>query len=221
MQRCLAFLVGNQPPILSSYRSPLIVWRERSCLATTLARINVRAAQRPSVCIRLHTSCADETTETWLRERDSFYQLALLHLHTSAYVSVRQHTSAYVSRRQHTSVYARHHWERESFYQLALLRLHTSAYVSVRQHTSAYVCIRETWLRERASTLYRSSACIRPYTSAYVSIRQYIRETFLRERESRSVLYRSSSTSSSNCNFKLWKCSTKIMTSNVVLIKLK
>jgi hypothetical protein len=38
------------------------------------------------------------------------------HLHSSAFVSIRQHSSACVSIRQHTS-----------------------AYVSIRQHTSAYV----------------------------------------------------------------------------------
>ncbi len=47
------------------------------------------------------------------------------HLHTSAYVSIRQHTSACVSIRQHTSAYVS-------------IRQHTPAYASIRQHTSAY-----------------------------------------------------------------------------------
>ena len=46
------------------------------------------------------------------------------HLHTSAYVSIRQHTSAYVSICQHTTS--------------ALLGSIRTCYVSIRQHTSAH-----------------------------------------------------------------------------------
>jgi uncharacterized protein (UPF0216 family) len=72
----------------------------------------------------------------------------IIHLNTSACVSMRQRTSAFVSIRcsrapalrlpliihLNTSAYVR-------------MRQHTSAYVSIRQHTSAYVSIRRhTWL---------------------------------------------------------------------------
>jgi hypothetical protein len=48
------------------------------------------------------------------------------HLHTSAYVSIRQHTSAYVGDTPNPPPH-----------------LHTSAYISIRQHTPAYVSIRQ------------------------------------------------------------------------------
>ena len=73
-----------------------------------------------------------------------------LHLHVSAYVSIRQHTSAYVSIRQHTSAFVS-------------IRPHTSAYGSIRQHTSACVSIRQH------TSVYVS---MRQHTAAYVSIRQ-------------------------------------------------
>jgi hypothetical protein len=57
------------------------------------------------------------------------------HLHTSAYVSIRQHTSAYVSIRQHTS-----------------------AYVSIRQHTSAYKGFSVAHLNARQTVDYTHAA---------------------------------------------------------------
>jgi hypothetical protein len=54
------------------------------------------------------------TSYVSIRQHTSAYARAIAadrcllqhHLHTSAYVSIRQHTSAYVSIRQHTSAYA-------------------------------------------------------------------------------------------------------------------
>jgi hypothetical protein len=53
------------------------------------------------------------------------------HLHTSAYVSIRQYTSACVC------------WQKTLVRQQRRHHLHTSAYVSIREHASAYVSIRE------------------------------------------------------------------------------
>ncbi len=51
------------------------------------------------------------------------------HLHTSAYVSLRQPTPAYVSILQHTSAYA---------------STYASTYASIRQHTPACFSIRQS-----------------------------------------------------------------------------
>ncbi len=78
-----------------------------------------------------------------VRDKSVAYNKARMHLHTSAYVSIRPHTSAYV-------------WVRDKSvaYDKARMHLHTYAYVSIRQHTSAYVSIR-------------------PHSSAYASIRPH------------------------------------------------
>jgi hypothetical protein len=63
-------LQPTPPTLLLSLRAQRM--KGRSCLAVTLASSSIRAVQRPSACIRQHTS-------------------------GSAHVSIRQHTSAYVS----------------------------------------------------------------------------------------------------------------------------
>jgi hypothetical protein len=111
-------------------------------------------------------------------------QCLVQHLHTSAYVSIRQHTSAYVS-----SVDA------AGTRQCLVQHLHTSAYVSIRQHTSAYVSISQLSRsgREVSSVPCPAPVCrqhtsayvsIRQHTSAYVSIQAYVsirQHTYLRE----------------------------------------
>ncbi len=95
------------------------------------------------------------------------------HLHTSAYVSIRQHTSAYDSIRQHAStcVSIRQHMSRQ----------HPSAYISIRPHTSAYVSYQYIRIYLSLSLQWKCFPCsaasayvsIRQHTSAYVSIRQH------------------------------------------------
>ncbi len=102
------------------------------------------------------------------------------HLHTSAYVSIRQHTlaedtSAYVSIRQHTSAYVsiRQHTIRQHTSVHVIIRQHTSAYVSkhVSHHTSEYASIRQN--TSAYVSIRAEGVSIRQHTSAYVSIRQH------------------------------------------------
>jgi hypothetical protein len=75
-----------------------------------------------------------------------------LHLHTSAYVSMRrfrQSPPAYVSIRQHAAF--------------------STVSNCIRQHTSAYVSMRSF----RHSLHLTASTCIRQHPSAYVSIRSF------------------------------------------------
>ena len=69
-------------------------------------------------------------------------QRPILHLHTSAYVSMRRHTSAYASIRQHTPAYAS-------------IRQHTSAYVSIRQLKVDVSCRRQRAILHLLATLLR------------------------------------------------------------------
>jgi hypothetical protein len=122
---------------------------------------------------------------------------AATHLHTTAYVSIRQHTSAeesrrasalsprcyppadgrirqhmsaYVSIRQHTSAYVSRRQHTSAY---VSIRQHASAYVSIRQHASAYVSIRQhTSAYVSKRTCGPAYVSIRQHTSASVSIRQ-------------------------------------------------
>jgi hypothetical protein len=121
---------------------------------------------------------------------------ANIHIHMSAYISIRQHTSAYVSIRQHANVSIRQHTSAYIFPSF-LCRTkarnspaNTSAYVSIRQqyvtHTSArrqhtHMSAHSYAARKRgthhracpqASAPCHPYVSIRQHTSAYVSIRQ-------------------------------------------------
>ena len=74
-----------------------------------------------------------------------------LHMHTSAYVSIRQHTSGVYGAEARTGFSK----PKEPRPRISTLHMHTSAYVSIRQHTSAYVSIR----RSRRSQTQRVSIC--------------------------------------------------------------
>ncbi len=97
-----------------------------------------------------------------------------LHLHTRAYVSIRQHTRVRIVRLRaftpSTSAIEDLHVRSYS-----LIRQHTSAHVSIRQHTSAYVSIRKHFLFTSAivDTHVRACSLKRQHTAAHVSIRQH------------------------------------------------
>jgi hypothetical protein len=110
------------------------------------------------------------------------------HLHTPAYVSIRQHPSANVNT---TSAYVScmAALRSSNVNTITCIRRHMSAYVSIRQHTSACVCCMAALrssnvntITSRARTLAHcatwrrrtpESRCQTPHTSAYVSTRQH------------------------------------------------
>jgi hypothetical protein len=100
-------------------------------------------------------------------------QVRTVHLHTSAYASVRQHTPAYVgiqtagsdstpayvSLRQLTSAYASIRQHTPAY---ASIRQHTSAYVSIRQHTSAHASIPGAAHWQGRQWRQREAGCLDP-----------------------------------------------------------
>jgi hypothetical protein len=66
----------------------------KGVLVMACIHLHVPRQQQPVIDMHNGADCSD----AHVRPR--------CHLHTSAYVSIRQHTSAYVSIRQHTSAYA-------------------------------------------------------------------------------------------------------------------
>jgi hypothetical protein len=95
------------------------------------AYVSIRQYARLRACARRqHASVVSQyIVDGCVYVRSNYENDSARHLHTSAYVSIRQHTSAY------GCVYVRSNYENDS-----ARHLHTSAYVSISQHTDACMC---------------------------------------------------------------------------------